>query len=121
MEPLPPDSRGLPEFASRLNRLLSMSTTIRGGRRVRWTNSALAEALTEAGCHTSESYLKRLRRGHSAGNPTGRLIYALCVVLDCPAAYFFDRRAAEAHDDRLRLERRRNPLGDSPLDVPPPP
>lgn len=74
-------------FAGKLTALFE--STVRTPTDERWTNTALAEAVTDLGVPTVQSYISQLRHGKRS-NPSADLVGAIATVLGVPVGYFYD-------------------------------
>ncbi|WP_231988201.1 helix-turn-helix domain-containing protein [Nakamurella panacisegetis] len=82
----------LPEtFARKLSALFA--STVRTATGDPWTNTTLAEAVTEIGVPVVQSYISQLRHGKRT-NPSADLVGAIASAFGVPVGYFYDGEEA---------------------------
>lgn len=82
-------------FASKLTTLFEV--TVRTPTGDQWTNTALADAVTELGVPTVQSYISQLRHGKRA-NPSAALVGAIATAFGVPVGYFYNADDAKLRD-----------------------
>lgn len=93
------------EIAQRLTKLID---TMRRPDGSRWTDRAIADALTDSGYKVSHTTIWALRTGETANPPVGTL-QALADLFGVNLAYFVDDEAAARIEPQLELaDRLRN-------------